>query len=114
LQQFRLTIHESKAQVRPVTEGFPFLRFRIYPTHRRLLRRKGVHFQRRMKKRIYSYSCGELSFDRLKASITGWINHVQYGDTWRLRKSILNQISIPVPVCEAKHAKRDDHLYQNL
>ena len=39
LARLRLTIHEACAQVRPVTEGIPFLGFVIYPEHRRLKRR---------------------------------------------------------------------------
>jgi hypothetical protein len=26
------------------------------------------------------------------ASLQGWLNHVRYGDTWRLRESLLAQV----------------------
>ncbi len=94
LQKFRLTIHELCAQVRPVTEGIPFLGFTIYPTHRRLKRRKGIFYRRRLKKLYTSYHAGEISFKQLNASIQGWINHVRYGDTWGLRRAILRSIKI--------------------
>jgi len=91
----RLTIHESKAQPRPVTEGLPFLGFIVFPDHRRLRRRKGVLFQRRFKGRIAAYERGEITFEQLNASVQGWINHVRYGDTWGLREAILSQHLIP-------------------
>ena len=49
LARLRLTIHEECAQVRPVTEGIPFLGFSIFPEHRRLKRRKGIAFARRLR-----------------------------------------------------------------
>ncbi len=48
LAQLRLTIHPG-AQPRPTGEGFPFLGFLVYPTHRRLKRRKVVAYRRKLK-----------------------------------------------------------------
>jgi retron-type reverse transcriptase len=94
LAGLRLTIHTERAQVYPVSCGIPFLGFRIYPTHRRLKRRKGVAFQRKLHSNILAFAAGELTLEQLKAGIQGWINHVRYADTWGLRASILN-IKIP-------------------
>ncbi len=95
LSGLRLTIHEAKAQPRPVTEGLPFLGFTVFPDHRRLKRRKGVLFQRRFKRRIVAYQRGDITFEQLDASVQGWINHVRFGDTWGLREAILSQHLIP-------------------
>ena len=87
----RLTIHRG-AHPRPVTEGFPFLGFIVYPTHRRLKRRKGVHFQRKLKQLMQAYREGLLSVEQVEAPILGWINHVRYGDTWGLRRAMLKDV----------------------
>ena len=89
LMMFRLTIHETKAQTRPVTEGIPFLGFIIFPTHRRLKHRKGVDFQRKYQQLSRAYAKGEISHAKITASVQGWINHVRYADSWGLRRSIL-------------------------
>ncbi len=94
LQKFRLIIHERSAQVKPAAEGISFLGFVIYPTHRRLKRRKGIYYRRTLKKLLASYHDGIISFEQLNASIQGWINHVRYGDTWGLRRAILRPIKI--------------------
>jgi hypothetical protein len=91
----RLTIHETRVQPRPVVEGLPFLGFIVFPDHRRLKRRKGVLFQRRLKRRIAAYQRGEITRQQLDASVQGWINHVRYGDTWGLREAVLSQHLIP-------------------
>ncbi|MBI5822541.1 MAG: RNA-dependent DNA polymerase [Chloroflexi bacterium] len=89
LENFRLTLHENKCQTRPVQEGIPFLGFIIYLEHRRLKRKKGIAFQRKYKLARKAHQRGELSFPKLTASIQGWVNHVRYANTWRLRQAIL-------------------------
>lgn len=88
LARYRLTIHPG-AHVRPASEGFPFLGFTVYPDRRRLKRRKGVHFQRRLRTMLAAYATGELSLDQVRASVKGWSNHVRYGNTVGLRKAVL-------------------------
>ena len=87
-------MHENKAQVRPVTEGMPFLGFVVYPEHRLLKRRKGIYFRRQINKRLAEFHAGAITFEQLKASIIGWINHVSYGDTWGLREALFEDIKI--------------------
>ena len=48
--RLRLTLHESRCQPRPVSEGIPFLGFVVYPHHRRLKRRKGIAYRRRLRR----------------------------------------------------------------
>ena len=90
LAQFRLILHENKAQTRPVTEGIPFLGFIIFPDHRRLKRRKGIGFQRKLKQLNQDLMLGGIPRTKLTSSIQGWVNHVRYADTWGLRSAMLN------------------------
>lgn len=90
LCKFRLNLHESKCQPRPVIEGTPFLGFVIYPDHRLLKRRKGVAFQRKLKQLRILKINGLISRAQFNASIQGWVNHVRWGNTWRLRYALLN------------------------
>ena len=86
----RLTLHEESAQVYSTQSGIPFLGFRSFPDHRRLKSRKVIAFRRRLKKTLSS----GFSYDGLASSIRGWTNHVRYGDTHGLVRSML-RISIP-------------------
>jgi retron-type reverse transcriptase len=96
LAALRLTLHEGRAQISPVTHGIPFLGFRVYPTHRRLKRRNGVNFQRRFKGLGRQYERGELSLGQLTASVRGWVNHARYGDTYGLRRAVLGQQTLRI------------------
>lgn len=90
----RLTLHEERAQVFPTETGIPFLGFRVYPEHRRVKRRKVVHFRRKLRRQLEEYSTGGVSLSKLNASLQGWVNHVRYGDTWGLRRAVLGGISL--------------------
>lgn len=90
LAGLRLTIHPG-AHPRPVSEGFPFLGFIIYPQRRRLKRRKGIHFQRKLRGLIKAYQSGRLPLERVNASVRGWANHARYANSVGLRKSILSK-----------------------
>ncbi|MCP4416949.1 MAG: RNA-dependent DNA polymerase [Chloroflexi bacterium] len=91
LTQLRLTIHPS-AQPRPITEGIPFLGFVVYPTHRRVKRRKVTHYKRKLNRLMQQYEDGLIGQETVQASVQGWINHVRYADTWRLRQTVLRDV----------------------
>lgn len=90
LAGLRLTIHPA-AQPRPVVEGISFLGFVIYPQRRRLKRRKGVHYWRRLRRLIAAYETGQVPLETVTASVQGWINHVRYGNTTGLRQAVLSR-----------------------
>ncbi len=96
LARSRLTIHPG-AHPRPVTEGFPFLGFVVYPSHRRLKRRKVVAYRRKFKQLIAGWVAGERTQEAVVVSMLGWINHARYGDTWGLRGSMVRHINFSAP-----------------
>lgn len=95
LVSLRLTMHEKRSTVYPVTNGIPFLGFHIYPTHRRLKRRNAVAFQKRLKRLFRRYAQGEVSLDHIHQSVQGWVAHARHGDTWGLRRSLLRAYLSP-------------------
>jgi hypothetical protein len=93
LVRLRLTIHPG-AHPQPVGEGIPFLGFIIFPARRRLKRRKGIHYRRKLRSLIADYHSGRIPLYRIDASVQGWINHVRYGNTVGLRKALFQQCAI--------------------
>jgi hypothetical protein len=67
----------------------------VYPNRRRLKRRKGVHFRRRLRSLLTHYAAGRIALDAVTASVRGWVNHVRYGNTVGLRKALLRGLPIP-------------------
>jgi retron-type reverse transcriptase len=93
LARLRLTMHPV-TPLRPTNEGIPFLGFTLYPQRRRLKRRRGIHFQRKLCYIIRQYQLEKKTLDQVTASVQGWVNHVRYGNTIGLRKSILGSLFI--------------------
>jgi hypothetical protein len=105
LTSLRLTLHERSSTVYPVTNGIPFLGFRVYPTHRRLKRRNGVAFARRFRKWRGALGRGEISLEELHRRVQGLIAHAAHGDTYGLRRSLLAE-PIPAPSSELSEIGR--------
>ena len=92
LQGLRLTVHERSAQVTPVTQGIPWLGFVVFQDHRRVKSRKVHDARRRLGERFEAWRQGPMSFAEFDASVQGWINHVRYADSWRLREQMLQDL----------------------
>ncbi|MBM3853527.1 MAG: RNA-dependent DNA polymerase [Verrucomicrobia bacterium] len=94
LIDLRLTLHETRSTIYPTVTGIPFLGFRLYPTHRRLKRRNGVAFARRLRHSLRLYRCGRLALAEVHARVQGWVAHAAHGDTWGLRRALLARATI--------------------
>lgn len=88
----RLTIHENRAQPKPVRHGIPFLGFTVYPDHRRLKRSKGIAYRRHLKTLWRQYQTGEITREQGRASVMAWLGHVRHGDTWGLRRKLFSEL----------------------
>jgi retron-type reverse transcriptase len=88
----RLTLHETRAQARPVEQGLPFLGFTVYPDHRRLKRSKGIAYRRHLKTLWRDYQAGQLDPKDLRASVMAWLGHIRHGDTFRLCGSLFDDV----------------------
>ncbi|MGH8582358.1 MAG: reverse transcriptase domain-containing protein, partial [Gammaproteobacteria bacterium] len=74
LTRLRLRVHETKAQVVPVSCGIPWLGFVVYPDHRFVKARKVVQATRCLSDRFDAWQRGAISFGEFDASVQGWIN----------------------------------------
>ena len=88
----RLVLHERESAVMPVTVGIPFLGFQVFPAHRRLRQRNGMAFAHRLRDMAADYADGTMAIVDVSARVQGWVAHVAYGDTWRLRASIFDHV----------------------
>jgi hypothetical protein len=63
--------------VLPVDDGFPWLGFVVFPTHRLVKARQARTAHRRLRARLAAYHAGEISFGELDASVlTGKWNFI--------------------------------------
>ncbi len=95
--RLRLMLHERESAVAPIGSGIPFLGFRVYPDHRRLRRRNGVAFLRRLRAMREEYAARKLTEAEVTRRVQGWVAHVSHGDTWGLRRALFAHVTFPAP-----------------
>lgn len=71
LAGLRLVMHARQVQTMPVSAGFPWLGFVLYPTHKRVKARKVVQARRRLRDRCDAWRAGRISFGAFDASVQG-------------------------------------------
>ena len=90
LAGLRLRIHPRKGGVFPTAGGVTFLGWRLFPDRARLVRGNVVRFRRRLKEMQEGYASGKTTWWGVRQRIAAWQGHAAFGDTWRLRESILD------------------------
>lgn len=92
LAMLRLTLHAERAQVYPVKNGIPWLGFRVYPTHRRLLRRNIKAFLRRFRAQREAFQRRAVEPEKIQQSLRAWIAHAAHANTYRLRSRLFREV----------------------
>lgn len=92
LARHRLTIHEKRTQAAPTRDGVPFLGFVVSPRRFRLKRRKGIAYQRRLRRMAVEYHKGRIDMPQVSASVRGWVGHAAFGDTGGLRRAVFKEV----------------------
>lgn len=85
---FRLSLHPGKSRIYRCRDGVPFLGFRLFPTHARLVRPNVIRFRRRLRRLHADHLAGFIDYETVRQSVQAWIGHAMHGDTWRLREQI--------------------------
>lgn len=89
LMRVRLRLHPRKCFVAPVTSGFTFLGYRIFPALRRLDADHVRRFKRRLRRYHQAVAEGCMSDAQRRDCIRSWIAHARYADTAHVRSRIL-------------------------
>jgi len=92
LEKYRLRIHPVKSRITRVKYGENFLGFRIFPNKIRVKSDNLRRARRRMKDLQDDYKNGLKGMDEIGQSIQSWVSHLNYGDTYRLRKDIFRKL----------------------
>lgn len=89
-RNLQLRLKPSATRLAPVTEGLPFLGFRIYPSLIRLQAKSLRRFRRRIRENEQTYQKGGIKIEDLTASTQSMIAHMRHANTLRLRQSLLS------------------------
>ena len=88
LMRLRLSLHPDKLVLAPSHSGICFLGFHIYRGYKKLLNENVVRMRRRLKDFAELYGAGNVSLEKIRASLMSWIGYAKFGNTYGLRKAI--------------------------
>lgn len=86
--RLRLELKEEALVLAPVSQGIPFLGFRIFPRLIRLDRPHLVRFRRKIRQREQAYCQGEIDEDALIRSVNSVIAHISHVNTYKVRSDL--------------------------
>lgn len=78
----------SKTQVFPASQGINFLGYRIWRTHRKVRNSSKRRIKRKLKAYQRKYAAGQMSIERIKATIISWLGHVKHANSYFLRQKL--------------------------
>lgn len=92
LVSLRLILHPGKSVMFPVTEGIRFLGYRVFPTHRLVVKENVRRFRRRVRKMQQHYAAGKINLTDIHRRIMSWLGHARQADSHLLCRRLLAKI----------------------
>jgi retron-type reverse transcriptase len=91
LAEYRLKLKPNGVTLFRVSDGFPFLGYRVLP-HALLVSRKAIlRFRRKAREMRLRRKSGEMDLKTIKSSIFGSMGHFEQADSLHLRRKLLNE-----------------------
>jgi retron-type reverse transcriptase len=92
LVRLRLRLHPRKNTIFPVKEGIRFLGYRVFPTHRLLVKENVWRFLRRVRRMQRDFEEGKATPPQIRQRLMSWSGHAGQADTYRLRSHLFATI----------------------
>ena len=92
-EKLKLLLKEKVVRIAPVSEGVPFLGFRVFPNLIRLQRPNLVRFRKNMRKKQRLYKNGLISESEMAQSVGSMIAHITHANSTMLRRSVLKRMA---------------------
>lgn len=91
--KLKLSFHQDKTRIIPLSAGVPLLGFRVF-CHHKLMKKSN---QRRIWKRLEKFreklAHGETTKEKVMASFAGWNGYAKMGNTFGLRETARKEIA---------------------
>lgn len=86
--QLKLNLKEKATKLAPISDGVPFLGFRLFPNLIRLQRQNLVRMRKKIRGKEKECREGMISVEEMAQSVASLLAHVSHADTVRLRQKI--------------------------
>ena len=91
-RNLEINLHPKKSAVISIKSGVDFCGFRIFKDYRLLRKANVKSFIKRMRKMQELFRQGRIEMKDISHSLKCWIAHASYGNTYNLRKKLLEKL----------------------
>lgn len=92
LKSLRLELHPNKSQIYLTKKGVCFLGYKVYPTHRLVIRKNIKRLRQRIKRYFWALRLGLINHQKILCSVQSWLGYAIHADSFDLRKGILLEL----------------------
>lgn len=93
-----LTLHPEKSRILRLENGVGFLGMRIYPFHKRIIKKNILRFDKRLSFLKKRYDSKEIEQEKVVECFEGWLAYVSDADTFKYRKHLVRQFNQVFPL----------------
>ena len=109
-----LELHKGKSKISNLDNGISFLGFRIFFYHK-LVRKSNLRkFERKFRELRKLYEKGRINREKVVEFLEGWLNYVSYGDTFKLRKSVIRVFNKSFPSNTSRKIRKHRKFFKNV
>lgn len=89
LAGLKLEIHQNKSQIYQTRRGVSFLGYKVYATHRLVVKQNICRFRRRMRKYLQFFWTNLMTSREINDSIQSWLGYAGQADSYNLKRRLL-------------------------
>ncbi len=94
LRGLKLELHPNKSQIYLTAKGIVFLGYKIYPTHRLVIRQNVKRLRDRIKKYFKLLKLKLITPQKIICSIQSWLGYALHADSFNLRRRLLTDYDL--------------------
>lgn len=92
LRNLKLELHPHKSQIYLTANGINFLGYKVYSTHRLVIRQNIKRLRKRMKKYYKLLKLKLITPQKIARSIQSWLGYAIHADSFNMRRKILSEL----------------------
>ncbi|MBI5699768.1 RNA-dependent DNA polymerase [Candidatus Saganbacteria bacterium] len=93
LRSLKLELHPNKSQTYLTAKGIVFLGYKVYPTHRLVVKQNVKRLRKRIKRYFELLRLKLITPQKIICSVQSWLGYAIHADSFNLRRKILSEFN---------------------
>ena len=93
IKNLKIKLHPEKSKIIRLDRGINLLGYRAFYYHKLLRKSNKRKFERNFSEKLKQFGQKEVNYEDFTQNLQGWLGYAMWANTYRLRKTILEQIN---------------------